>query len=78
MHGTSKQELDELIGQVQEELKLHKYLNNKNIRETFLQCDKGGSGILDKAEFLSLCNSLSVPTNTILLNKVRKKGCCAC
>ncbi|XP_074905051.1 EF-hand domain-containing protein 1 [Buteo buteo] len=70
MLGTSKQELDELVVQVQEELKLHNYLNNKNIREAFLQCDKDGSGILDKAKFLALCNSLSVPTNAILVNKL--------
>ncbi|NXT23015.1 EFHC1 protein, partial [Syrrhaptes paradoxus] len=68
--GASKQELDELIMQVQEELKLHKHLNNTNIQEAFLQCDKDGSGILDKATFLSLCDSLSLPTNTILLNKL--------
>lgn len=77
MLGTSKQELDELLVQVQEELKLHNYLNNKNIREAFLQCDKDGSGILDKAKFLALCDSLSVPTNAILVNKVRRKGYCA-
>lgn len=77
MLGTHKQELDELIVQVQEELKLHKYLNNKNIREAFLQCDKDGSGVLDQAKFLALCNSLGVPTDAILLNKVRRKECCA-
>ncbi|NXK10876.1 EFHC1 protein, partial [Herpetotheres cachinnans] len=68
--GTNRQELDELIVQVQEELKLRKYLNNKNIQEAFLQCDKDGSGILDKTKFLALCDSLSVPTNAILLNKL--------
>ncbi|NWW89265.1 EFHC1 protein, partial [Rhynochetos jubatus] len=68
--GTCKPELDELIAQVQEELNLHKYSNNKNVRETFLQCDKDGSGILDKAKVLALCNSLSVPTDNVLLNKV--------
>ncbi|KFZ52825.1 EF-hand domain-containing protein 1, partial [Podiceps cristatus] len=68
--GTSRQELDELIVQVQEELKLHENLNNKNIREAFLQCDKDGSGILDKAKFLALCDSSSVPTNAFPVNKV--------
>jgi len=63
--------------QVQEELKLHKYLDNKNIQEAFLQCDTDGSGVLDKAKFLALCDSLSVPTNAVLVNKVRRKGCCA-
>ncbi|XP_009869295.1 PREDICTED: EF-hand domain-containing protein 1, partial [Apaloderma vittatum] len=66
----SKQELDELIVQVQEEMKLHKYLNNKNIHEAFLQCDKDGSGILDKAKFVDLCNSLSVPTSAMVLSKL--------
>ncbi|NWI66361.1 EFHC1 protein, partial [Todus mexicanus] len=68
--GTTKQEPDELIVQVQEELKPHKHLNNKNIQEAFLQCDKDGSGILDKEKFLAICNSLSVPTNSVLLNKL--------
>ncbi|NWS73477.1 EFHC1 protein, partial [Crotophaga sulcirostris] len=62
---TSKKELDELLAQVQEELKLHKSLNNKNILEAFLQCDKDGSGILDKAEFAVLCDRLGVPTSTV-------------
>ncbi|NXG66683.1 EFHC1 protein, partial [Hemiprocne comata] len=70
MLGTSKQELDELIVQVQEELKLHKYLNNKNIWEAFLQCDTDGSGILDKAKFLAICDSLSVPTSAVLVTKL--------
>ncbi|NXP48656.1 EFHC1 protein, partial [Heliornis fulica] len=70
MLGTNKQELDELIVQVQEELKLHKHLNNRNIREAFLQCDEDDSGTLSKATFLALCNSFSVPTNTTLLNKL--------
>lgn len=74
--GTSKKELDELIVCVQEELKPHNHLNNKNIQEAFLQCDKDGSGILDKAKFLSLCDSLSVPTNTTLLNKLIDQ--CSC
>ncbi|NWR56230.1 EFHC1 protein, partial [Bucorvus abyssinicus] len=68
--GTSKRELDELIMQVQDELNLHKHLNNKDIQEAFLQCDKDGAGILDKEKFLGLCDSLSVPTNTSLLNKL--------
>ncbi|KAM6355350.1 EF-hand domain-containing protein 1-like [Podargus strigoides] len=74
--GTSKRELDELIVQVQEELKPHKNLDNKNIWEAFLQCDKDGSGLLDKAKFLALCDSLSVPTNTSLVNKLI--DLCAC
>ncbi|NXW41201.1 EFHC1 protein, partial [Nyctiprogne leucopyga] len=68
--GTSRQELDELIVQVQEEMKLHKHLNNKNIWEAFFQCDKDGSGILDKAQFLALCDSLRVPTNVLVVNKL--------
>ncbi|NXF41662.1 EFHC1 protein, partial [Nyctibius bracteatus] len=70
MPETSKQELDELIVQVQEELKHHHYLNNKNIQEAFLQCDKDDCGMLDKATFLALCESLRVPTNVFLVNKV--------
>ncbi|NWH56083.1 EFHC1 protein, partial [Geococcyx californianus] len=67
---TSKEELDGLLAQVHEELKLHKSLNNENIREAFLQCDKDGSGILDKGEFLGLCDRLSVPISTVVVNKV--------
>ncbi|XP_069706940.1 EF-hand domain-containing protein 1 isoform X2 [Phaenicophaeus curvirostris] len=70
MLGITKQELEELILQVQEELKLQKSLNNKNIWEAFLECDKDGSGILDKAQFLALCNSLSVPTSAVLVHKL--------
>ncbi|KAM6279843.1 EF-hand domain-containing protein 1 isoform 3-T3 [Porphyrio hochstetteri] len=70
MLGSSRQELDELIVQVQEELKLREYLNNKNIEEAFLQCDKDGSGTLNRETFLDLCNRLNVPTNTTLLNKL--------
>ncbi|NWU91863.1 EFHC1 protein, partial [Upupa epops] len=70
-HGTSRQELDDLIVKVQEELKLHKLpLNNQSIREAFLHCDKDGSGVLGRAELIALCDSLSVPTNTMLLTKV--------
>ncbi|NXH13496.1 EFHC1 protein, partial [Bucco capensis] len=69
-HGSSKEELDELIVKAQEELKLHKYLNNLNIQEAFLQCDKDGSGIMDKAHFLTLCDSLSVPISSTHLSKV--------
>ncbi|KFQ37188.1 EF-hand domain-containing protein 1, partial [Mesitornis unicolor] len=72
---TRKQELDELIVQVQEELKLHEYLNNKNIQEAFLQCDKDGSGILDKAKFTSLCESLSVPTSAVLNKLIELCSC---
>uniref|UniRef100_A0A8C6ZA20 EF-hand domain containing 1 n=1 Tax=Nothoprocta perdicaria TaxID=30464 RepID=A0A8C6ZA20_NOTPE len=73
---TRKQELDELIVQVQEELKLHNYLNNRNIQEKFHQRDQDGSGILDKGEFLALCNSLNVPTSNVLVNKLI--GLCSC
>uniref|UniRef100_A0A8C3PHK5 EF-hand domain containing 1 n=1 Tax=Calidris pygmaea TaxID=425635 RepID=A0A8C3PHK5_9CHAR len=67
---TGKQELDELIGQVREELKLHKSLDGKIMREAFCQCDEDGCGILDKAKFLALCDSLGVPTNASLVNKL--------
>lgn len=75
--GTNEQELDELIARVQEELKLHNYLNYSNIREALLRCDKDESGFLNKAKFLSVCDSLKVPTSAVLVNKVRRKGCCA-
>ncbi|NXS55251.1 EFHC1 protein, partial [Brachypteracias leptosomus] len=68
--GPSKEELDELLVQVQEELKLHKHLDNKKVQEVFLQPDKDGSGTMDKATFVELCNSLGVPTNTVLLKKL--------
>ncbi|XP_008498041.2 EF-hand domain-containing protein 1 [Calypte anna] len=68
--GTCSQDLDELIAQVQEELRHHKYLNNRDIWEAFLQCDKDGSGIMDKAKFFSLCENLSVPTSATLVSKL--------
>uniref|UniRef100_A0A8C3LE15 EF-hand domain containing 1 n=1 Tax=Chrysolophus pictus TaxID=9089 RepID=A0A8C3LE15_CHRPC len=69
--GTSKQEeLDELIARVQEELKLHNYLNYSNIREALLRCDKDETGFLDKAKFLSVCDSVKVPTSAVLVNKL--------
>lgn len=68
--GTSKQELDELIARVQEELKLHNYLNYSNIREALLRSDKDESGFLNRAKFLSVCDSLNVPTSAVLVNKL--------
>ncbi|NWR80688.1 EFHC1 protein, partial [Centropus unirufus] len=76
MLDISKQELDELIAQAQEELKRDKSLNNMNIREVILQCDKDGSGILNKAEFLALCESLSVPTSSAPVHKLIEQCCC--
>ncbi|XP_051470341.1 EF-hand domain-containing protein 1 isoform X1 [Apus apus] len=73
----SKPGLEELIAQVQEELKLHKYLNNKKIWEAFLQCDKDGSGILNKARFLTICDNLSVPTSAVLVSKLIDLCSCA-
>ncbi|NXU49925.1 EFHC1 protein, partial [Turnix velox] len=67
---TKKQELDELIEKVQEELKLNKSLDNRNIWKAFLQRDENGSGILDKDKFLALCDSLGVPTKDFLVNKL--------
>ncbi|NWI95320.1 EFHC1 protein, partial [Pitta sordida] len=66
-----KRDLDNLIEEVQKELKLcHKYLNTRKFHEAFHHSDKDGSGILDKGKFLDLCERLDVPTNTILLKKL--------
>ncbi|XP_027594162.1 EF-hand domain-containing protein 1 [Pipra filicauda] len=66
-----KQALDDLIEEVQKELKLrHSYLNTRRFHEAFHQCDKDGSGIMDKGIFLDLCDRLEVPTSTILLKKL--------
>ncbi|NWI58884.1 EFHC1 protein, partial [Calyptomena viridis] len=66
-----KQDLDNLIEEVQKELKLsHKYLNTRRFHEVFHLSDKNGSGILDKGKFLDLCEKLEVPTSTILLKKL--------
>ncbi|XP_005502918.2 EF-hand domain-containing protein 1 [Columba livia] len=68
--GTSRQELDDLIVQVREELKLHKHLNIDNVRKELLQCDQDGSGIVDKGTFLAALESTCVPTNALLVNKL--------
>lgn len=57
--------------QVREELKLHKHLNIDNVRKELLQCDQDGSGIVDKGMFLAALESTCVPTNALLVNKVR-------
>lgn len=64
--------------EVQKELKLQKPFNTRQFHEAFHHFDKEGSGFLDKAKFLNVCDRFNVPTSTILLKKVRWKGCCAC
>ncbi|NXI34158.1 EFHC1 protein, partial [Galbula dea] len=73
--GSNQQELEELIVQAQEELKLCKDLNNMKIQEAFLQSDKDGSGTLEKAKFLALCDSLSVPPSTTLSKLIDLCSC---
>uniref|UniRef100_A0A8C4W8B5 EF-hand domain containing 1 n=1 Tax=Gopherus evgoodei TaxID=1825980 RepID=A0A8C4W8B5_9SAUR len=71
--GTGRQELEELVKQVQEQLKHHNYLSNSSMREAFLHHDKDGSGFLDKAEFFALCNRFNLPVSDALVNKVRRQ-----
>ncbi|NXG11865.1 EFHC1 protein, partial [Sakesphorus luctuosus] len=66
-----KQDLDDLIEEVQKELKLHhNYLNTRKFHEAFHHSDNDGSGLVDKGKFLDLCDRLEVPTSTILLKKL--------
>ncbi|NXK91004.1 EFHC1 protein, partial [Formicarius rufipectus] len=66
-----KQDLDDLIEEVQKELKLHhNYLNTRKFHEEFHHMDKDGSGIVDKGKFLDLCDKLEVPISTIRLKKL--------
>ncbi|NXY19486.1 EFHC1 protein, partial [Atrichornis clamosus] len=76
--GIPKKDLDDLIVEVQKDLKLQEPFNTRNFHEAFHHCDKDGSGLLDKGKFLDVCDKFNVPTSTILLKKVRQKGCCAC
>ncbi|NXG24521.1 EFHC1 protein, partial [Grallaria varia] len=66
-----KQDLDDLIEEVQKELKLHhNYLNTRKFHEAFHDIDNDGCGIVDKTKFLDLCERLEVPTSTLLLKKL--------
>ncbi|NWV31567.1 EFHC1 protein, partial [Grantiella picta] len=76
--GIPKKDLDDLIVEVQKQLKLLEPFNTKQFHEAFHHFDKEGSGFLDKAKFLNVCDRFQVPTSTILLKKVSWKGCCAC
>ncbi|KAJ7421287.1 EF-hand domain-containing protein 1 [Willisornis vidua] len=70
-NDTPKQDLDDLIEEVQKELKLrHNYLNTRKFHEAFHHSDNDGSGLVDKGKFLDLCDRLEVPTSTILLKKL--------
>lgn len=68
-----RQEVEEIVKQVQEQLKHHNYLSNSSMREAFLHHDKDGSGFLDKAEFFALCDRFNVPVSDALVNKVRRR-----
>ncbi|KYO34405.1 EF-hand domain-containing protein 1 [Alligator mississippiensis] len=68
--GTNRQELEELVMQVQDQMRQHNYLSNGSLREAFLLQDKDGSGFLDKAEFLALCTRFNLPISDALVNKL--------
>uniref|UniRef100_A0A8C5TKP6 EF-hand domain containing 1 n=1 Tax=Malurus cyaneus samueli TaxID=2593467 RepID=A0A8C5TKP6_9PASS len=71
-------DLDDLIVEVQKELKLQEPFNTRKFHEAFHHFDKEGSGFLDQTTFLNICDRFHVPTSTILLKKVRWKGSCVC
>ncbi|NXU11158.1 EFHC1 protein, partial [Pardalotus punctatus] len=68
--GVPKKDLDDLIMEVQKELKLLDPFNTKKFHEEFHHFDKEGSGFLDKTRFLNICDRFHVPTSTILLKKL--------
>ncbi|NXE99226.1 EFHC1 protein, partial [Menura novaehollandiae] len=68
--GIPKKDLDDVIVEVQKELKLQEPLNTRKFHEAFHHCDKEGSGLLDKTKFLDICEKLNVPISTLLLKKV--------
>ncbi|NWV20190.1 EFHC1 protein, partial [Origma solitaria] len=68
--GIPKKDLDDLIVEVQKELKLLEPFNTRQFHEAFHHFDKDGSGFLDKTRFLNICDRFHVPTSTILLKKV--------
>ncbi|XP_048358965.1 EF-hand domain-containing protein 1 isoform X2 [Sphaerodactylus townsendi] len=64
------QELDTVVAQTQEHLQRHNYLFDSSMQATFLQQDKDGSGLLDKVEFLALCDHFKVPVDDPLFQKL--------
>ncbi|NWV07111.1 EFHC1 protein, partial [Ptilonorhynchus violaceus] len=68
--GVPKKDLDDLIVEVQKQLKLQEPFNSRQFHEAFHHCDKDGSGFLERAKFLNVCDRFNVPTSTILLKKL--------
>ncbi|XP_007430815.1 EF-hand domain-containing protein 1 [Python bivittatus] len=64
------QELAALLEQIQEHMRRHNYLPDSSMQEAFLQQDKDGSGLLNKAEFSALCDHFKIPIDDPIFQKL--------
>ncbi|XP_066494100.1 EF-hand domain-containing protein 1 [Tiliqua scincoides] len=65
-----KQEMEAVVEQLQEHMRRHNYLPDSNMQAAFLQQDQDGSGLLNKAEFFSLCDHFKIPVDDPLFKKL--------
>ncbi|XP_060113410.1 EF-hand domain-containing protein 1 [Heteronotia binoei] len=65
-----QQELETVVAQTQEHLQRHNYLPDGEMQAAFLERDRDGSGLLDKADFLDLCDRFKVPVDDPLFQKL--------
>lgn len=68
-----QQELDTVVAQTQEHLQRHNFLPDSDMQMAFLERDKDGTGLLDKADFLDLCERFKVPVDDPLFQKVTRR-----
>ncbi|KAL8173091.1 UNVERIFIED_CONTAM: EF-hand domain-containing protein 1 [Gekko kuhli] len=67
-----QQELEAAVAEMQEHLQRHNYFPDGEMQAAFLQRDKDSSGLLDKADFLELCEHFKVPVDDPLFQKVTR------
>nr|XP_056712805.1 EF-hand domain-containing protein 1 [Euleptes europaea] len=65
-----EQELEAVVAEMREHLQRHNYLPDSGLQEAFLQQDRDGSGLLDKAGFFNLCEHFKVPVDDPLFQKL--------
>uniref|UniRef100_A0ABM5GRK8 EF-hand domain-containing protein 1 isoform X2 n=1 Tax=Pogona vitticeps TaxID=103695 RepID=A0ABM5GRK8_9SAUR len=62
--------LGTLSEQLQEHMQRHNYLPDSNMQAAFLEQDKDGSGLINKAEFFALCDRFKVPVDDPIFQKL--------
>ncbi|XP_015271154.1 PREDICTED: EF-hand domain-containing protein 1 [Gekko japonicus] len=65
-----QQELEAAVAETQEHLQRHNFFPDGDMQAAFLQRDKDGTGLLDKADFLELCDCFKVPADDPLFQKL--------